>query len=417
MDLQSNGIKFPSNFDERFFSTALRNFLGGDPNFELRAVSFEMGSAPGDNYCSNIYRTHLEYKRKSSSSVEKISFVIKCLLSGKTMDFLEFLNCFRKERIIFTKILPAMQSLIVDSKLAARCYHTEESPTETFVFEDLTALKYALASRENGLDLMHGEHVMKKLAEFHASSLIVTDKNPGVLEHFKEGLLGRNAINDSSCLADIYAGILEAMFPFCKEWGLEHILPKLQKYHSNYKANLIKTGAQRPGEFRVLNHGDPWLTNMMFKYDDVTKEPVDVVFVDLQMSIYSSLGIDLNYFFNTSLSLDVLKNKREHLIEFYYDHFKKSLEKIGYTKIPSYETVRAEVANREDYGFFGAHAIFALASLDKTGCDNAGCDTLADPEASKKQMQRTFSTAKFREHMQYVLRRFDDIGLFEKILN
>lgn len=413
MHIKSNGITYPIAFDEHFFTEALEHGLH-ESTINIDSVSFEMGSAPGENYCSQIFRVRVEFKRKNSKAQESISLIIKCLLTGESVDFLEYMECFSKERTMYTRILPVMEILLNNTKLGPMCYYTQKLPTGFYVFEDLNAADYTMANREKGLDLTHCELVLKKIAQFHASSMVFAQKMPSIFQTFTEGLIGKTAVIGSASLRNIFEGNLEELIAVSKKWpGFENITPKLQKFLNNYTENLIKTGCQRPGELCVLNHGDLWVNNIMFKYDEKTQTPVDAVFVDLAMSIYASPGMDLNYFFNTSIPVDLLKTKRELFIRYYFDNLKETLEQLHYKGIPTYDRVRAEIANREDYGFFAAQAILPIVTLEKSQCDDISCDALADPDVGKKRREATFAGERLQEQMKFVMKRFYDIGIFD----
>uniref|UniRef100_T1GZ74 Uncharacterized protein n=1 Tax=Megaselia scalaris TaxID=36166 RepID=T1GZ74_MEGSC len=162
MLVQADGIVYPSYFNEEFFTESLENGLD-EPMVSIQTVTFEMGSTPGENYCSQIFRIRVTYRRKKSEKLYTTSLIVKSLLSGDEMDFLEHIDSFSKERTMYMKMLPVMEVILNGTKLAPKCYYTQKNPTGIYVFEDLGALGYKLANRQTGLDLPHCEIAMHKI--------------------------------------------------------------------------------------------------------------------------------------------------------------------------------------------------------------------------------------------------------------
>lgn len=61
-------------------------------------------------------------------------------------------------------------------QLSAKCIHYEKGEKQIIVFEDLSAMKFKMHSRKQGLDLEHCLLVVEKLACLHATSLILSGK-------------------------------------------------------------------------------------------------------------------------------------------------------------------------------------------------------------------------------------------------
>lgn len=110
-----------------------------------------------------------------------------------------------------------------------------------------------------------------------------------------------------------------------------------------------KTAEQQANcTFKVLNHGDSWVNNLMFRYEN--GKPVAVIFVDYQMSYYSSPGLDLNYFINTSPCNEIRENQIDDILHVYHDNFSVILKSLGVKHIPTMNDVRNEIERCEYYG-------------------------------------------------------------------
>lgn len=158
--------------------------------------------------------------------------------------------------------------------------------------------------------------------------------------------------------------------------------------------------------YKVLNHGDSWVNNFLFKYEE--GKPVDVVFVDYQMSYFSSPGIDLNYFLNTSPNNCVRINKRETIIESYYDIFALTLSDLNVKDIPTIGMLRKEINRGEYYGFLAAVGILPIVVLDKESSGDSSLETMGDADASARLRQAMYFNQIYQTAMKDILSRVDE---------
>lgn len=59
---------------------------------------------------------------------------------------------------------------------AANCIHAVLEPTSVIVIEDMCPLGYSVHERRGGLNEQHVLHVLKKMAAFHATSVLMIKK-------------------------------------------------------------------------------------------------------------------------------------------------------------------------------------------------------------------------------------------------
>jgi aminoglycoside phosphotransferase (APT) family kinase protein len=136
-----------------------------------------------------------------------------------------------------------------------------------------------------------------------------------------------------------------------KSWpGFEKYAEALDKWDfSKIAMAYIKVVEPMKNGFRVLNHGDMWINNFMFKYDEGKLS--DVQFIDFQLSFWGSPANDLLYFFITSVrDGDKLQNF-DNLMEFYHRKLVSSLKKLDYQKpIPTLAELHVDLLEKGSYG-------------------------------------------------------------------
>lgn len=111
-------------------------------------------------------------------------------------------------------------------------------------------------------------------------------------------------------------------------------------------------------DFNVLNHGDMWINNIMFQYDN-DGNIQEMLFVDLQMCKYGSPAIDLYYFLISSCNPDIKMKEFDYLIRYYYDELIDCLQLLKYSKpLPKLTDLHADIIKR---GFYGIYACYIIS--------------------------------------------------------
>jgi Ecdysteroid kinase-like family len=114
--------------------------------------------------------------------------------------------------------------------------------------------------------------------------------------------------------------------------------------------------------FQVLNHGDTWLNNMMFKSDG-DNNPIDLKLIDYQMPFWASPAADILYFLISSVADDIKVDHFDDFIEFYQGELASALKKLNYDQhIPTLPEMHIDLI---DKGFFGKLKLFPNYNLMK----------------------------------------------------
>lgn len=104
--------------------------------------------------------------------------------------------------------------------------------------------------------------------------------------------------------------------------------------------------------FQVMNHGDIWLNNMMFK-TDTENNPLDVIMIDFQVPFWASPSIDILYFLISTVSDDLKIDRFDDLIEFYLEELTTALKKLKYDQhIPTLSELHIDLLDKGSFGMF-----------------------------------------------------------------
>lgn len=150
----------------------------------------------------------------------------------------------------------------------------------------------------------------------------------------------------------------------------------------------------------------------MFKYEN--GKPIDVIFVDYQMSYYSSPGLDLNYFINTSPRTEIREHEVDDILRIYYDHFSVTLKALGSTHIPNMSDVRNEIKRCEYYGLMAALVILPFVVLHEEASENSNFENLCDEQESEKHRVAMYTNHCYQNAIKPILRRFDEHQLLDE---
>lgn len=369
----------------------------------------------GNEYGSNLFRVIIEhlpmkYMDDDSEEPEKRSYIVKLIQSHPpaAADVIKKYKTYEKELEIHRKTLRLMETVhcMAGSKIqfAPKYICSTKTPYETVVFEDLQSnYGYKVVNPMNGMNVEHAKLVLILLAKMHAASMCLNAKDFSyrknfVPEEFAEAMpeylktVFRNKIND------------------CVEILKEY--PDGEKYVEIYKnfndsfyndiVEFTKLIKHDNTDFNVLNHGDLWSKNILFRYDKNDK-PIDVKFFDFQLVNFGSPGYDLNYFSLSSLSEETRDNDWKELLGTYHDMLVKTLEAMKYeSNMPTLDDVINQTLKAKCVALMVPCVILPIAKYD------------ADDTYPKDMTNKTckLRKTKYRQSLINTLKHLERSGYF-----
>lgn len=320
--------------------------------------------------------------------IEKKSLILKteAFLDGFTKNVRKMseVNLFDCEIRMYSETLPEIARLLksigVNEKFTPKLIYYSNQPAQVIIFEDISVKGFE-TSKTFGVNYELSKLAFDRLGQFHAASMILDSKNMNVSNynnsvfHMNVGGQGYYKFVQSS------VGLLEEL----KNWpGYEIYVQKLGKLIENhYEKEKITFTPNKTG-YNVLNHGDFHSKNMMFRNMDL--ENPEVIMLDFQVCFYGTPAIDL---IQAKYSL-TNSDRKDELIESYYQHFSDTLEKLEYSgNIPSIQNLKDELYRNR---FFDVMLSIFLVPFNFIDVASVNMEHLFGPDDDGDYIRRAFYT-------------------------
>ncbi|CAH1406805.1 unnamed protein product [Nezara viridula] len=339
------------------------------------ATIIDLQSVPalpkGENYSSTILRITLKVVLGNGRQAKK-SFIMKQLITkGESGELIKEINAAKLESQIYSVVHKEMTYLMeefedTDETLWCKFIHYDPR-LSCIVLEDLKASGYSLVPRQKGLDLDHAILVLNSLGRYHGMAKVLEQR----------GIISKDNYRPYVLLTDLkmvkgflYAGISNLSKVMQETWGPEwkETAKKLKISFDPFAKKWLSMGVvQTETNFTVLNHGDCWSNNMMFKYD-FQNRPIAMKFLDYQIPHYNTPCMDVTNFLYLGTQPSVRRSNYELLLKTYYDSLVRTLDKFGFTGTkPTLEDITDTMKRLEFFGlsfFVGMYSSIICTSTE-----------------------------------------------------
>lgn len=250
--------------------------------------------------------------------------------SAASKELMESHNVFTTETIMYQEVLPELEQLYKEAGsniiFAPKSYNI---PTEHpyILLEDLKPKGFKNVNRLEGLNIEQTEAVLTVLAQWHAASAVhvtLTGKYKQFTTFFRE--------ENRKMMKPIFDSLTEVFLKCAKTYdGHELYYDSLVKHKDNIVDELFKVNELDENDFNVLNHGDCWSNNVMFKHDKMGNV-IGIYLVDYQIPHYGSPAQDLYYLLLSSTKCELKIAKFDYFIKYYHDRLSEYLCLLKYPK-------------------------------------------------------------------------------------
>ncbi|XP_063225243.1 uncharacterized protein LOC134532601 [Bacillus rossius redtenbacheri] len=401
--------------DIHLYETLLQNVIRknySNNNLKVKVVKVQDVVPVGDNYLSCLLRLFIEVS-SDDMPLQKNSFILKIFPKGEMMKkFIEEDGIFRKEITMYKEILPKINriaaSILNGETFVAEFFDTGED--HLLVMEDLKIGGYKMANRQVGLDTDHCKIAIKALARFHCISMAMTEDDPSLFDMLPEAKELKERVRDMNKMCfDLY----EELSQVVESWpGFERFGSKLREVRLTVAENVERCKDRNNTAIAVLNHGDFWPNNMLFKYSEDTGRVESIKFVDFQMSHFGSPAADLHYFLVSSPSAQIRADGTDALVEEYHSEFCRVSDLLGCKTRLSLEWLKEEMKNKLFYALHVSCFLLHLFVAEREDAPDFSQLTEEDlTKGQKSVFMKSFNGAKFKAILQKLLLKFEKEGL------
>ncbi|XP_058061134.1 uncharacterized protein LOC131211602 isoform X1 [Anopheles bellator] len=248
-------------------------------SYQVRRLSDEPIGYLGDHYLLdvNLREKMVHYtpeEEEQYAEEEYISFFLKVLPETvpKLADYIREMGCFRKEILLYKHLIPRLQDVMIGTRqFVPTAYYTKDE--RMVVFENLRTDGYSIVEgTKNLLDFDHLKVALQAVAKLHAASLILEERSGAPIPKLFVGYLNENAyveesdhvrkLNLDNAIV-VLCEMIKRIEAYAASDRLDEILRKVpaivRKIYDFSKPSTVYRN--------VLNHGDLWSNNVMFRYE------------------------------------------------------------------------------------------------------------------------------------------------------
>ncbi|XP_017135753.1 uncharacterized protein LOC108151585 [Drosophila miranda] len=396
-----------SEYTAEYFQKALAKAYHSE-KLHVESTRIEAVSQNGENFCSVIYRAVVEFRKTTDAPLETGRYIVKDLLPVVA-------ELGTNEKAMFEELLPAMGAILQkappslgEHKLSADCLLAETANgKEVYVLEDLCALGYASMDRFRGLCLADAQICLRKIAQFHAASMILCEQQPELVAKLEPSNYA-NGVSDPFAQIIVVGGTEYAADVFAQE--LPQIAKKMKaQIPDAYTRRITSVVDPKNSAFNAIVHGDIWVNNMM-----LDRSNSSAILVDFQNCCLGSPAIDLQFFFYTSLQLEVLLHQQDALLQHYYRSLTETLTLCGFRgSLPTFDQLTDEMQRCLFYGYYAVACELPICCASPEASADFNLHTFGCPQATELKRRQLFANERVRQTVKVSLLAFDQQGILD----
>lgn len=166
--------------------------------------------------------------------------------------------------------------------------------------------------------------------------------------------------------------------------------------------------------FQVLNHGDLWMNNIMFKLDG-NNDTTDVSLIDYQGPFWGSPTADLLYFLLSSVADEIKVDEFDNFVLFYHNELTTSLKALNYDQvIPNLADLHIDIISKSGFGC--SCLLFVLFAVKNNTSEEINMEKVMTGPDDPVLMDRIYNNDNYKKAMKIWLPFMNKRGFLDSLL-
>lgn len=288
-------------------------------NFQIEEKSVVEGY---QHYVGDIIRLTLKYEEDGKQNEKQL--ILKVPKDNAAAAVFSKLDFIAREPFVYNHVIPYINDYLDESP--APIYYTAID-SKIIILGNLVEQGYEKGEKgRRSYTLDQCYPILKALANFHATTHKLCQKNADLLEH--KMFHYSPALEFRQCMADYFEPILIELLT---RNDASSSIPNLKKanFYLRKKDDDVASRLHYSNfDFYVLNHGDFQRGNILLKYGS-NDQVEGVKILDYQTCFWSSPAYDFMYFLMISTDVETIDKHFDTLLDWYLKCLNERLSKVN----------------------------------------------------------------------------------------
>ncbi|KAF5292774.1 hypothetical protein FQA39_LY13819 [Lamprigera yunnana] len=371
-----------------------------EQNINKYETVVEFSLHKGTNYLSDVGTVVIKDTKADGEEI-KYDLIVKLAKTGEFRNQFSMKDLFDREIFMYKRIFPLFKKIQEENNVKkpfnvmAKFYGASKvEDQDIVVLENMSRKEFKLCDRHQTLNHRKASILFKELGRLHALSFALRDQELTLFHSLSKQL---RDVEFHGEIRKVAQHFIKHLFP--KSLDLidsekdNAAYSKLKHFPQILFDTLIQCVENEINSpYSVIVHGDLWMSNFMFKYDQMG-QPTELCMLDWQFTKLSSPVIDISQAMFICLNKETRDLYLHDLINDYYNSFSNFLIELGGKPdvLFPFAVLQEHLRKFSICGLYTAVRMISLTSISSEDTPTSSIDNFAEALCNAKKNPYLFN--------------------------